>query len=213
MSLFVAALFLPAGRLDWVAGWTFLAAFLAFGLGVSLWMLRHDPALLAERQQAQQKGNVKRWDRVIMSLYSVLLFAMLALAGLDAGRFGWSAMPVAGRVAGWAGFLIAAALIWRVMRENTYLSQMVRIQDDREHRVITTGPYRYVRHPMYVGVILFIVCVPLALGSWWAGIPAGLIAGLFVLRTALEDRTLHDELPGYREYATQVRYRLMPGVW
>jgi len=102
--------------------------------------------------------------------------------------------------------------LW-AMSANAYLSTMVRIQDDRGHQVVTTGPYRYVRHPMYVGTIFFGLCMPLFLGSWWTFVPCGLIVILFIIRTALEDRTLRDELPGYAEYAERVRYRLLPGVW
>jgi protein-S-isoprenylcysteine O-methyltransferase Ste14 len=105
------------------------------------------------------------------------------------------------------------ALIWWVMATNTYLSEVVRIQEERGHRVIKDGPYQFIRHPMYFGVILAVLCVPLALGSWWSLIPAALIVILFIIRTALEDRTLQAELPEYKDYADVVRYRLFPGVW
>ena len=104
-------------------------------------------------------------------------------------------------------------IVWRVMAENTYLSERVRIQEERDHHVVTTGPYQYVRHPMYVGIIIAMLSVPLALGSWWALLPAALIMIVFIVRTGLEDRTLMEELPGYQEYARQVRYKLLPGIW
>ena len=111
------------------------------------------------------------------------------------------------------GLALACGLVFWVTAANTYLSRLVRIQEDRGHQVVTTGPYRFVRHPMYAGLVVLIPCLPLFLGSWWALVPAGLIAILFVIRTALEDRTLRAELPGYAEYAQHVRYRLLPGIW
>lgn len=211
MGFFIAALFLPAGRLDWWSGWAFLIAFFGATIILTLWMRRRDPALMEERSRKAE--NVKPWDKAIMGVYTVLLFGMLVVAGLDAGRFGLSDMPVALRVLSWLGLLAAFTLGWWVMASNPFLSRMVRIQDERGHVVVTTGPYNYVRHPMYVGTITFVICVPLVLGSYWALIPALLIDILFVVRTAMEDRTLMEELPGYREYAARIRYRLFPGIW
>jgi len=211
MGFFIAALFLPAGRLDWWAGWAFLIAFFGATIILTLWMRRRDPALMDERSRTAE--NVKSWDKAIMGVYTVLLFGMLVAAGLDAGRFGWSDMPSALRALGWLGLLAAFALGWWVMASNPFLSRMVRIQDERGQVVVTSGPYNYVRHPMYVGTITFVICVPLVLGSFWALIPAVLIDILFVVRTAMEDRTLMEELPGYSEYASRTRYRLFPGIW
>jgi protein-S-isoprenylcysteine O-methyltransferase Ste14 len=146
-------------------------------------------------------------------VYGLLLPALFVLTGLDAGRFGWSSPPAGVRAASWIGLLAAASWIFWVLMTNTFLSRMVRIQDDRGHRVVTSGPYRYVRHPMYAGLVVFFVCIPLALGSWWGLVVSALIIALFVLRTALEDRTLRQELDGYDEYARRVCYRLLPGVW
>ena len=109
--------------------------------------------------------------------------------------------------------VLAMVCSYWAMLSNPFLSTIVRIQDDRGHRVATTGPYRFVRHPMYVGVIVLWLSTALILGSWWALVPGLLIAVIFVIRTALEDRMLHAELPGYADYAKQVRYRLVPGVW
>lgn len=211
MGVFIAALFLPAGRLDWWAGWAFLIAFFGATIILSLWMRRRDPALMEERSRTA--NNVKSWDKVIMGVYTVLLFVMLMVAGLDAGRFGLSDMPAALRALGWLGLLTAYTLVWWVMASNPFLSEMVRIQDERGHVVVTTGPYNYVRHPMYVGTITALSTIPLVLGSYWALIPAVLIDILFVVRTAMEDRMLTAELPGYREYASRIRYRLIPGIW
>jgi protein-S-isoprenylcysteine O-methyltransferase Ste14 len=204
-------LFLSAGRLDWPAAWVFSSLYCIYLLIAMVWGTLKDPDLLKER--SKRADNVKSWDKVIMGIYTLLLVAMLILAGLDAGRFGWSAMPLAAQVIGLLGLVPAGAMNFWAATANTYLSRMVRIQEDRGHQVISSGPYRYVRHPMYVSVILLMVCIPLLLGSWWALIPGGLIVILFVIRTALEDRTLQAELPGYAEYAQRVHYRLLPGVW
>jgi protein-S-isoprenylcysteine O-methyltransferase Ste14 len=120
---------------------------------------------------------------------------------------------VAVQVLGLTGIILTGGLIFWAIRTNAYLGRMVRIQQDRGHRVVTGGPYRYVRHPMYVGIILLFPCMALFLGSWWAFVPAVLIGALMVIRTALEDDTLQAELTGYAEYAQRVRYRLVPGLW
>ena len=204
-------LFLSAGRLDWLWAWVFLAVWTIALAVFGIWMARKNPDLLNER--GRQRENVKPWDKALMAVYSLILFLMPVVAGLDAGRFGWSAMPLAVQVIGLVGYVPAMGMTLWSMSTNPFLATFVRIQDDRGHRVVTSGPYRYVRHPMYVGTLLWAVCTPLVLGSWWALIPGGLIAALFVLRTALEDKTLREELPGYAEYARQVRYRRLPGVW
>ncbi|MGD9093906.1 MAG: isoprenylcysteine carboxylmethyltransferase family protein [Anaerolineales bacterium] len=211
MALFIALLFLPAGRLDWYGGWAFLFTILVSVIILSFWMRMKDPELFRERQQGGE--NVKRWDQFILAKYYAMLIVLLVLAGLDAGRFGWSSIPRIIRIVGWAGLAFAMALIWWVLATNTYLSSVVRIQEDRDHQVISDGPYQFIRHPMYFGIIVAAMCVPLALGSWWSLIPAFLIVILFIIRTAFEDRTLQSELPGYHNYTKSVRYRLFPGVW
>jgi protein-S-isoprenylcysteine O-methyltransferase Ste14 len=203
-------LFLSAGRLDWLWGWLFLAGWLLLMLPSAVVMSRF-PDLINER--GRRAENIKGWDKVLMGIYSLLLFATPVVAGLDAVRFGWSAMPLALHVIGVVFSIPAMIMPLWAMSANAYLSTMVRIQDDRGQQVVTTGPYRYVRHPMYVGTVFFGLCIPLFLGSWWAFIPCGLIVVIFIIRTALEDRTLREELPGYAEYAQRVRYRLLPGIW
>jgi protein-S-isoprenylcysteine O-methyltransferase Ste14 len=215
LSIIIGALagllFLPAGRLDWLEAWLFVAAYGLFLTCYGVWALVKDPDQLRERQRVAE--NVKQWDKVIMGVYTVLLLVLFPLAGLDAGRFRWSSVPLALTLLGWLGFLAAGALIFWTLAVNTYLSRMARIQHDRGQRVVTSGPYRYVRHPMYAGNVVLFLCVPLILGSWWAGIPGLLIGGLYVLRTCLEDRMLRQELEGYVAYAQQVPYRLLPGIW
>jgi protein-S-isoprenylcysteine O-methyltransferase Ste14 len=203
--------FLPAGRLDWPAAWILSLLYGVFLLAYAVWGTLKAPDLLKERSQVAE--NVKTWDKAIMGIYTVLLLATLILAGLDVGRAQWSQMPSALEVLGLVGIVLAGGLIFWTIHTNAYLGRMVRIQEDRGHQVVTGGPYGYVRHPMYVGIILLFPCMALFLGSWWALVPAMLIAMLMGIRTALEDRTLQAELPGYAEYARQVRYRLLPGVW
>jgi protein-S-isoprenylcysteine O-methyltransferase Ste14 len=206
-----AVLFLSAGRLDWAAAWVFLGLYVLAILTLGVWAMRKNPDVINERGRIAK--NTKAWDKVLMTIYTLMLLVLLVVAGLDAGRFGWSAMLVAVQVIGFVGSGLAVALTYWAMSTNPFLSTMVRIQDDRGHRVVTSGPYRYVRHPMYAGTLVLWPCIPLALGSWWALIPGAVIAVIFVIRTALEDRTLQAELPGYAEYARHVRYRLVPGVW
>jgi protein-S-isoprenylcysteine O-methyltransferase Ste14 len=204
-------LFVPAGRLDWPAAWVLSLLYGVSLLAYAVWGTLKAPDLLKERSQVAE--NVKVWDKAIMAVYTVLFLATLVVAGLDVGRVRWSEMAVGWQALGLVGMVLSGGLIFWTIRTNAYLGRMVRIQEDRGHQVVTGGPYGYVRHPMYVGIILLFPCMTLFLGSWWALVPASLIATLMVIRTALEDRTLQAELPGYAEYSRQVRYRLLPGVW
>jgi len=207
----LAIIFFPAGTLNWPEAWLLLIFYFFVVGGCLIWLKKNDPELLKERRSTRK--DVKGWDKKIILAYTITLIIMLALAGLDAVRFRWSQMPLMLKALGFLGFIPAATLGLWAFRQNTYLAQYVRIQKDRGHRVITTGPYEYVRHPMYVGVILFILCSPLALGSLYSFIPALIIVILFIIRTSLEDKTLQEELEGYQEYAKRVRYKLIPGIW
>jgi protein-S-isoprenylcysteine O-methyltransferase Ste14 len=211
LALVLAIFFIPAGSFRWPQAWVFLALYLSAVAGFFLYAKKRDPGLLKERISPPK--SVKAWDRRIIRVYSLILAAMIVLTGLDAVRFRWSRLSLGWNVLGFGGFVLAMLVAFWAIRENTFASEVVRIQDDRGHRVCSTGPYAHVRHPMYVGVILSIVSFPLALGSLYAFIPAGIIVGLFILRTSLEDKTLKEELPGYREYAQKVRFRLIPGLW
>jgi protein-S-isoprenylcysteine O-methyltransferase Ste14 len=205
------ALLLIAGRVDWLGAWVLSFLYFVFILVFIVWTLRNDPELMEERMKHAE--NVKAWDKIIMTIYTVMLVVMLVVAALDAGRFRWSTMPLALQTIGAIGMLPLGGWILWVTATNSYLSRFARIQEDRGQQVVTAGPYRYVRHPMYAAIIPFILCVVFILGSWWALVPGAIIAILFIIRTALEDRMLQQELPGYTEYAQKVRYRLLPGVW
>jgi protein-S-isoprenylcysteine O-methyltransferase Ste14 len=206
------ALFLSAGRLDWMAGWAFLVSYALFGTVTSLWIGRNDPDLLAERMTAEGRKITIR-ERVVMFLARICALALYVVAGLDAGRYGWSTIPAGARGLGWIMGIASALLIFWVFRTNTFASSVVRLQSDRGHRVIDNGPYRYVRHPMYVGTILLFLGLPLVLGSWWAFIPAGMLVLTFILRTAQEDQLLIEGLEGYDQFSVKTRFRLFPGVW
>lgn len=203
-----ATLFVSSGRLNWLWAW----AYLGVGLGILVINTVIVPKeLIAER--GQPGDNVKRWDRVVATLAGLATLGVPIVAGLDE-RFGWSSqmIPVV-HLTGLTFFALGQGLFSWAMASNKYFSTAVRIQTDRGHTVATSGPYRYVRHPGYTGYIVSFLGMALALGSLWAIIPAGLIACLLVVRTALEDRTLQDELSGYKDYAQQVRHRLLPGIW
>ena len=211
LVMLAVILFLSAGRLDWVMGWAFVGIYFLWVCATSVILILRSPDLIAERL-GPRKG-AKTWDTAIMSVVGLATIVKLVVAGLDL-RYGWTsgislplqvvAMIVAGLGYALGGWAIAA---------NAYFSQIVRIQADRDHAVASGGPYRFVRHPGYVGTILFELSTPVMLASWWALIPGGLAALLLIVRTYLEDRTLQEELDGYRQYAQTVRYRLLPGVW
>jgi len=212
LGMLVGGIALLAGRWDWWAGWAFVGAFTLYSLALFGWLAGVDPALARERQQDADPRN-EPYERVLMPLMVTLEIALVVLAALDSGRFGWSAVPLAARIAGWLLLGVTGGVLPWVFHANTFASGVGRIQADRAHQVVTEGPYRIVRHPMYAGVILGMLGLPLALGSWWALVPGGLLAILFVMRTALEDRMLLRELPGYADYALRTRYRLAPGIW
>jgi protein-S-isoprenylcysteine O-methyltransferase Ste14 len=200
-----------AGRVDWPAAWLIVLLF-AGHLGVSgWWLLRRDPELLKERLTTA--SNVPRWDRLIKRGNRIVLLIFIATAALDAGRFGWSAVPTIVRAIAMAVVVAAIGVIYWCGAANRFLAASSRIQSEREHTVVQRGPYRFVRHPLYASRIVLITGVALTLGSWLAVVPAVLNALLLVLRTSLEDRMLTAELPGYREYARHVPERLIPGVW
>ncbi len=207
-----AILFISAGRLDWVAAWAYIAIYLIILTINAVVLLRKDPELIAER--AQVKEDSKGWDRLLASVVSIIgPLITFIVAGLDV-RYGWtSPLPAAVQVVGLVVVALGYLLVSWAMASNKFFSGVVRIQKDRGHTVASAGPYQYVRHPGYVGMMMFQAITPVALGSLWALVPALITACLFVVRTALEDRTLQAELDGYRDYAQRVRYRLLPGVW
>jgi protein-S-isoprenylcysteine O-methyltransferase Ste14 len=211
IAAMAVALFWSAGRIDWWAAWAGIAVWIAFYVAMDILLLRFNPELMAERLNPPKRA--KSWDRAIMSIFRLTTLVRYILAGLDQ-RYGWTdGFPVAAQLAGLIVCVLSYALLAWAMTSNTFFSQIMRIQSEREHTVVTRGPYRYVRHPAYIGMILFEPAMSTLLASWPAIIAGGLCSVLLILRTALEDRTLQAELPGYVDYAHRVRYRLVPGIW
>jgi protein-S-isoprenylcysteine O-methyltransferase Ste14 len=211
---YAVLLFGVAGTLSWTWGWVLLATVTAFMAAHPLLLLPINPELLAEREKGALDRGVKTWDKwTSMLAAGVFPIASWVVAGLDV-RFGWTgAVPLACHLGGLLVMVLGLALFLWALVSNAFFAEGVRIQKERGHTVATGGPYRYVRHPGYIGAILSQLATPFLLGSPWAGIPSLASAAAYVLRTALEDRTLQQELPGYSDYAQQTRYRLFPGLW
>jgi protein-S-isoprenylcysteine O-methyltransferase Ste14 len=204
------ALFWSAGRIDWWPAWGAIAVMLAYMTVMGI-ILRFSPDLLAERLSPPKEA--KTWDTIILVIVRLTTLGRYITAGLDQ-RYGWTGgFPLAVQITALIVCALGYSLFVWASASNAFFSQVVRIQSERGHTVATGGPYHYVRHPAYVGGILYELAVSVLLASWWALIASGLSAILLILRTALEDRTLQAELTGYADYARQVRYRLLPGIW
>jgi len=217
MLFFVVVIpFLPlliSWRWDWWEAWVYaIIGILSFAISRVL-VARRYPDLIAERARFMQHENAKPWDKLLAPFLGLGGGLVMLVAGLDA-LFDWSptfSLPVEilSLVIILAGYVLGSyALI-----ENRFFSGVVRIQTDRGHQVVSSGPYRWMRHPGYAGALLTYLATPLFLDSRWAFLPTVFITILLVIRTALEDRVLQDELAGYRDYVRRVRYRLLPGVW
>jgi protein-S-isoprenylcysteine O-methyltransferase Ste14 len=211
--VFALALFVPAGSIAWAAAWVYLIMFFGFVTALTVWLLRRNPALLEERMAGRRKPNQQAWDKLLMAVAGACFVAWFVLMALDARRFSWSAMPVWWQVVGAAILLSSFYVFFVTFRENPYLSPVVRVQRERGQSVISTGPYRHVRHPMYAGSVLFVIGTTLLLGSWYGFTLAAVLVALVVVRAVLEERTLLKELAGYAAYMARVRYRLIPGIW
>jgi protein-S-isoprenylcysteine O-methyltransferase Ste14 len=220
IRLIMTYLFIPlillacGGDLGWWQAWVYSLLVFAAGIGGRIWAERRHPGLLAERQNFEKAPGVKSWDKVLAPLMAVsIAFPIVIVAGLD-HRFGWSPvfptwLIILGFLLIVPGYLFA---VWALV-ENRFFSGVVRIQTDRGHVVCDSGPYRIVRHPGYAGNVLPLPGLVLALSSKWTLIPAAAALIIILIRTALEDRTLQEELPGYRDYARRVRYRLFPWIY
>lgn len=213
--LFIPLVLLVCGwDFGWWQAWVFSLLIVAAGIGGRIWAEGKHPGLLAERANSEKGLDVKPWDKVLAPLMAVSIsFPLVIVAGLD-HRFGWS--PVFPTWSIILGFILIALgytfAVW-ALAENRFFSGVVRIQTDRGHVVCDSGPYRIVRHPGYAGNVLPLPGLVLALSSIWTLIPAAVALIIVVIRTALEDRTLQEELSGYRDYARRVRYRLFPGIY
>jgi protein-S-isoprenylcysteine O-methyltransferase Ste14 len=207
-----ALLFASAGTLAWPAAWVFLVVSAIIGPACGLWLAKTDPALLAERMRPTFQADQPAADKKFMLTFVVVALIWLVAIGLDR-RAQASDVPLVLQALGLAMYLLSTAFIMWVFRENSFAAPVVKVQAERHHRVISTGPYAFVRHPMYSGVTLFFVGVPLLLGSWWGVAIAPVFAILFAIRARIEERALVEGLPDYADYAARVRYRLVPGLW
>jgi protein-S-isoprenylcysteine O-methyltransferase Ste14 len=207
-------LLISGGDSGWWQAWLYSLLILAAGIGGRLFAEHRHPGLTAERQNIENIQNAKAWDKVLAPLMAVSIsYPMVIVAGLD-HRYNWSPdFPLWFSVTGFIMIALGYTFATWAMIENRFFSSVVRIQTERGHKVCNTGPYRFVRHPGYAGNILPLFGIVLGLGSAWALIPAAVAIIITVIRTVLEDQTLHQELPGYRDYARRVRFRLVPWVY
>jgi len=220
ISLVVVYLFIPlvllvcGGDFGWWQAWGYSLLIVAAGPGGRIWAERRHPGLLAERQNMEKIQSAKAWDKVLAPLMALSLsFPLVIVAGLD-HRFGWSPIfPLWLIVLGFLLISLGYAFAAWALAENRFFSSVVRIQTDRGHVVCDSGPYRIVRHPGYAGNMVALPGMVLALSSMWTLIPLAVALIIAVIRTVLEDQTLQDELPGYRDYVRRVRYRLIPGIY
>jgi len=212
ITLWVSCVFLAAGTLDWVWGWVYIVLYASSMSAIGMILKRHNPELIEARMRFL-RTDTKPFDKVFMAIYVPLMYGQNVVCGLDAVRYGWAPLPAALAYPGVVLYVAGMALMTWSMVVNRHAESTVRIQTDRGHTVVSTGPYRWVRHPMYVGMLTMHLGTPLVLGSAWGLAITGLIIALLVWRTAREDRALQGELPGYTEYASRTRYRLVPQVW
>lgn len=207
----VLFMFLPAGTFGWFKGWIFIGIFLISETIVTVYLWKTNPELLIARSHPHT--GTKRWDTILLSFLFPSMIAIFVVAALDDSRFHWIPLPLWGVLLGYVLFFLGFLVTVWAGSVNKFAEPTVRIQADRGHTVIDTGPYQYVRHPGYAGGILMFFGMALALGSLWATIPAFITTLFLIIRTGLEDRTLRDELEGYEEYTRRVRRKLVPSVW
>lgn len=206
-----ALLFFSAGNFSWREAWIYVGFVVIYQVAYVLVLIRTNPSVLNERGKLAKSGT-KGFDLVYFISYIPVTYTGLLIAGLDK-RFGWSAVPWWTVVIG-CGLLVPSFFIGLyALAVNPYFECTVRVQHDRNQVVVRSGPYRYVRHPGYLALIMSLVSVPLILRSWWAALPYGFVIVMVLARTALEDLTLQRELPGYRDYASGTRFRLFPYIW
>jgi protein-S-isoprenylcysteine O-methyltransferase Ste14 len=212
-AVFALVMFVPAGTLRWPAGWTYLVLMFGFTIAISIWLMRFNPDLLAERLSGIGRPDQKSWDKAFLAVLAVAFFGWFAFMAVDAVRFSWSNVPRWLRCIGVLLLMASFYLFYLVFRENSYLSPAVRVQTERGHTVISTGPYSYIRHPMYSGFVLFAVGTTLLLGSAYGLFGAALLIVMVAWRAVQEERLLERELKGYGAYKKRVRYRFVPHLW
>jgi protein-S-isoprenylcysteine O-methyltransferase Ste14 len=214
VTLVVMALLLfgPAGSLQWAHGWWFIGVFVALILVSMAALWRLNPEIFIARARPTRQGT-KAWDRVLMTVLLIAFAAILPVAGLDDGRFHWAPAPDWAVLLGYVLLVVGFAGIAWAQAVNRHFEPSVRIQSERDHQVISTGPYAYVRHPGYIFANVMALGSALALASLWALLPAIVVIAVLAIRTMLEDATLQHELPGYAAFAQRTRFKWIPGVW
>ena len=207
-----AILFVSAGRIDIPRAWIYIGMISIYYTVFMAIMYRINPELINQRARGVRK-DTKSWDKVLMPIGVLMAYIQLAIIGLDVGRFRWSSLGIHFAVLGVILYVVTAFFSSWAVIINPYFEPTVRIQKERDHQVITTGPYKIIRHPGYLASILFPITISFIIGSVFGLIPAAFNLLLIVIRTSLEDRTLIDELDGYSEYAKKTKYRLFPHIW
>ncbi len=211
LMVFGTILFVSSGRIDWIFAWALLGTGLGYVLAVIFII---NPSLLNERiENPGKKEGTKKWDMIVLNAINTFLLLSVLVAGLNM-RFGWPGhVSLLIQVAGTALFITGYTIFFWAMVNNDFFSMIIRIQADRGHTVANSGPYRHIRHPGYLGMIVYSLAMPLMLGSLWALAPVAISIMLLIIRTSLEDKALQKELTGYKEYMQYVQYRLLPGIW
>jgi protein-S-isoprenylcysteine O-methyltransferase Ste14 len=211
LLLMMAVFFISAGRIDLPRAWVFFSLYFISLLLNTVIFLKFNPEII--RARSEIRGEMKWWDKMFAVLYTVFILTMFIICGLDVGRFNISSTGVESFAIGIIIFAGGWVFVTWSMVENKFFETTVRIQNEKDQRVVSTGPYALVRHPGYVGMIMFYGCAPFIIGSLYGLIPALLLAFAFIFRTYFEDKTLYEELTGYKEYTRKVRYRLFPFIW
>ena len=208
----IAFLFGTAGTFSWPEAWLYIIIQFSFSTTLSIWLKKNNPELLKDRMTFMKK-SAKSWDKAIMIGTIPFFIALLIIPGLDAVRYQWSQVSFALKTISFIVIIASLALVSWVRKEDAYHSTVGEMPKEQQHKLITTGPYKYVRHPIHLGVIALFFCLPIALGSLYGLIPAAFLVIAIIIRTHLENKTFHKELPGYKEYAKKTKYRLLPGIW
>ena len=208
--VFGLVLFLPAGTIDWPAAWAYLVLLFIFTIGITIWLSRFNPDLLSERVSGLGRSGHKRWDKLFLLLLLPVFLGWYVVMAFDVVRYQWAELPDWLQWVGAVVLLASFYVFYLTFRENSYLSPAVRIQTDRGQTVVSTGPYRYVRHPMYAGFILFTFGTALLLGSAYGLLGALVLNALIAWRAVREEHVLKSELPGYDDYMTRVKHRFVP---
>ena len=207
----IVILFLPANTIFWPEAWFYIMLQTSISYSIILWLRNNNPELLKERFSF--KKPTKIWDMAIWIMFIIFFIILCVTASLDANRYHWTKVPLLIQSMGFAGIIFWGFIHFSVLKANKYAYLIVEVCINRGQKVVKEGPYHVIRHPMYIGFIIFFISLPLALGSFYALTPGILVAVAFIIRTHLEDKVLQEELPGYKTYSQEVKYRLLPGIW